>query len=114
MPVGAAWKPEALTAPVASQFIDVLAQTCGNRNEGNAQAISRSVMMPPRAWRPGFEPAELLFCVPHFFHQQRKAAPSLEKERAQSVERPNRRKWRNLALYRGPPRGVSAPLSFLG
>jgi LysR substrate binding domain len=28
VPVGAAWKPEALTAPVASRFIDVLAQTC--------------------------------------------------------------------------------------
>jgi DNA-binding transcriptional LysR family regulator len=34
MPVGAAWKPEALTAPVASQFIDVLAQSCGNGNGG--------------------------------------------------------------------------------
>ena len=32
MPVGAAWKPEALTAPVASQFIDVLAQACVNGN----------------------------------------------------------------------------------
>jgi hypothetical protein len=25
--------------------------------------------MPPRAWRPGLEPAELSFRVPHFFHQ---------------------------------------------
>jgi hypothetical protein len=25
--------------------------------------------MPPRAWRPGFEPAELSFCVPYVFHQ---------------------------------------------
>src|ERR1700738_3974295 len=33
--VGAVWKPDALTAPVASQFIDVLAQTCGNGNEGS-------------------------------------------------------------------------------
>jgi DNA-binding transcriptional LysR family regulator len=32
MPVGAAWKPDALTAPVASQFIDVLAQSCANGN----------------------------------------------------------------------------------
>jgi DNA-binding transcriptional LysR family regulator len=30
MPVGAAWKPDAVTAPAASQFIDVLAQSCGN------------------------------------------------------------------------------------
>jgi DNA-binding transcriptional LysR family regulator len=30
VPVGAAWKPDALTAPVASQFIDVLSQTCAN------------------------------------------------------------------------------------
>ena len=34
VPVGAVWKPDALTAPVASQFIDVLAQTCGNGNGG--------------------------------------------------------------------------------
>ena len=32
VPVGAVWKPDALTAPVASQFIEVLAQTCGNGN----------------------------------------------------------------------------------
>jgi len=32
VPVGAAWKPDALTAPVASQFIDVLAQACANGN----------------------------------------------------------------------------------
>jgi DNA-binding transcriptional LysR family regulator len=32
MPVGTAWKPEALIAPVASQFIDVLAQSYGNGN----------------------------------------------------------------------------------
>jgi DNA-binding transcriptional LysR family regulator len=35
VPVGAAWKPEALTAPVASQFIDVLAQTCAGGNGGS-------------------------------------------------------------------------------
>jgi hypothetical protein len=32
VPVGAAWKPDALTATVASQFIDVLAQSCANGN----------------------------------------------------------------------------------
>ena len=26
----------------------------------------------PRAWRPGLEPAELSFRVPHFFHQTRR------------------------------------------
>jgi DNA-binding transcriptional LysR family regulator len=30
MPVAAAWKPEALAAPVARRFIDVLAQSCRN------------------------------------------------------------------------------------
>jgi hypothetical protein len=35
---------------------------------------------------PCFEPAELSFHVSHFFHQERRAAPSLEKERAQSGE----------------------------
>ena len=34
VPVGAVWKPDALTAPVASQFIEVLARTCGNGNGG--------------------------------------------------------------------------------
>jgi len=33
-PVGAVWRPDALTAPVASRFIDVLTQTCGNGNGG--------------------------------------------------------------------------------
>jgi hypothetical protein len=28
--------------------------------------------MLPRAWRPGLEPAELSFRVPHFFHQTRR------------------------------------------
>jgi DNA-binding transcriptional LysR family regulator len=35
VPVGAAWKQDALTAPVASQFIDVLAQACANGNGGS-------------------------------------------------------------------------------
>jgi DNA-binding transcriptional LysR family regulator len=43
VPVAAGWKPEALTAPVASQFIDVLAQTCaGGSGEIQASAIGRS------------------------------------------------------------------------
>jgi DNA-binding transcriptional LysR family regulator len=33
VPVGAAWKPDAVSAPVASQFIDVLAQSCANGGE---------------------------------------------------------------------------------
>jgi DNA-binding transcriptional LysR family regulator len=34
MPVGAVWKPDSLTAPAASKFIDVLAQVCGDGNGG--------------------------------------------------------------------------------
>ena len=37
VPLAAAWKPDALTAPVASQFIDVLAQTCGSRAPANSR-----------------------------------------------------------------------------
>jgi hypothetical protein len=33
---------------------------------------SNGLQMPPRAWRPGFEPVELSFCVPYFFHQERR------------------------------------------
>ena len=32
MPVGAAWKPDGVTAAAASQFVDVLAQTCAMEN----------------------------------------------------------------------------------
>jgi DNA-binding transcriptional LysR family regulator len=32
VPVGAAWKPEAISAPVVSQFVDVLAQACAGGN----------------------------------------------------------------------------------
>src|SRR6478752_3413260 len=39
--VAAAWKPDALTAPVASQFIDVLAQACANGN-GRSRATANS------------------------------------------------------------------------
>jgi DNA-binding transcriptional LysR family regulator len=42
VPVGAVWKPDALTAPVASRFIDVLTQTCGNGNGGVGVGDGRS------------------------------------------------------------------------
>jgi DNA-binding transcriptional LysR family regulator len=42
MPVGAVWRPDALTAPVASRFIDVLTQTCGNGNGGVGVGNGRS------------------------------------------------------------------------
>ena len=32
VPVGAAWKPDGLTATVSSQFVTVLAQACANGN----------------------------------------------------------------------------------
>jgi DNA-binding transcriptional LysR family regulator len=35
VPVGAAWKPEAISAPVVSKFVDVLAQACAGRNGGS-------------------------------------------------------------------------------
>jgi DNA-binding transcriptional LysR family regulator len=37
MPVGAVWKPDSLTAPAASKFIDVLAQVC---DDGNSEVGS--------------------------------------------------------------------------
>jgi DNA-binding transcriptional LysR family regulator len=42
MPVGAVWKPDSLTAPAASKFIDVLAQICsdGNGEVGSVSARS--------------------------------------------------------------------------
>jgi DNA-binding transcriptional LysR family regulator len=36
MPVGAVWKPDSLTAPAASKFIDVLVQVCGEGTGGSA------------------------------------------------------------------------------
>src|SRR6202140_2902970 len=42
VPVGAVWEPEAVTAPVASRFIDVLTQTCGNGNGGVGVGNGRS------------------------------------------------------------------------
>ena len=34
VPVGTAWKPDGVTAAAASQFVDVLAQTCAMENGG--------------------------------------------------------------------------------
>jgi DNA-binding transcriptional LysR family regulator len=34
VPVGAAWKPDAISAPVVSQFVDVLAQACAGGSGG--------------------------------------------------------------------------------
>jgi hypothetical protein len=41
MPVGAAWKPDSLTAPAASKFIDVLAQICSDGNGGARRSAIR-------------------------------------------------------------------------
>ena len=41
MPVGAAWKPDSLTAPAASKFIDVLAQVCSDGNGGARRSVTR-------------------------------------------------------------------------
>jgi hypothetical protein len=32
VPVGAAWKPDAVSAPVVSRFVDILAQVCAGGN----------------------------------------------------------------------------------
>ena len=34
VPVGAAWKPDGVSAPVVPQFVEVLAQTCAGGNGG--------------------------------------------------------------------------------
>ena len=55
VPVGAPGKPEALTAPVASQFIDLLAQTCAGGNGGiQASAIGRSNCIKRRKIQPSW------------------------------------------------------------
>src|SRR6202158_2330805 len=42
VPVGAAWKPDAVSAPVVSRFVDILAQVCaGGNGESPASANSR-------------------------------------------------------------------------
>jgi hypothetical protein len=44
-----------------------------DQNRAAFDPLSRKPnQMPPRAWRPGLEPAELSFRVPHFFHQTRR------------------------------------------
>src|ERR1700724_4618586 len=35
VPVGAAWKPDAVSAPVVTRFVDILAQTCASGNGGS-------------------------------------------------------------------------------
>ena len=41
VPVGAAWKPDAVSAPVVSRFVDILAQICAAGNgESRIQAIN--------------------------------------------------------------------------
>jgi hypothetical protein len=40
MPVGAAWKPEAVSAPVVSQFVEVLAQACAAGNGGSPPKLA--------------------------------------------------------------------------
>src|SRR6202790_2777528 len=35
VPVGAAWKPDAVSAPVVTRFVDILAQTCASGNGEN-------------------------------------------------------------------------------
>jgi hypothetical protein len=45
VPVGAAWKPDGVPAPVVSQFVDVLAQACacaGGNGGSRIPAIGRS------------------------------------------------------------------------
>jgi DNA-binding transcriptional LysR family regulator len=39
VPVGAAWKPDALSAPVAARFVDILAESCQDGNE-NVEAVA--------------------------------------------------------------------------
>jgi DNA-binding transcriptional LysR family regulator len=39
VPVGAAWKPEAISAPVVSKFVDVLAQACARGNGGSRPSL---------------------------------------------------------------------------
>jgi DNA-binding transcriptional LysR family regulator len=40
VPIGAAWKPDAVSAPVVSRFVDILAQICADGNgESRTSAI---------------------------------------------------------------------------
>jgi hypothetical protein len=65
VPVGAARKPDAVFAPVASQLIDVLAQSCANGNgKGPAAGIARLNLTVDftnkRRIKPCARPASLL------------------------------------------------------
>ena len=40
MPVGVAWKPDGVTATVASQFVDGLTQTCAGGNQVDLERLS--------------------------------------------------------------------------
>jgi DNA-binding transcriptional LysR family regulator len=46
MPVRAVWKPDSLTAPAASRFIEVLARICGD-GKGEAGDVARPVAKLP-------------------------------------------------------------------
>jgi hypothetical protein len=55
-------KPDALTAPVASQFIDVLAQSCANGNAWRRAApISPIQSEPPHAPTTSKRPSDMGF-----------------------------------------------------
>lgn len=50
VPVSAAWKPEGVSAPVVSQFVDVLAQTCAGGNGGSQPP---GIKLKQSGWRQG-------------------------------------------------------------
>jgi DNA-binding transcriptional LysR family regulator len=54
MPVGAVWKPEAISAPVASQFVDVLAQACAGGNGGSRPSQQSFKLIWLNSWRESF------------------------------------------------------------
>ena len=39
VPVGAAWKPDAVSAPFVSRFVDILAQICAGENGGESGPV---------------------------------------------------------------------------
>jgi DNA-binding transcriptional LysR family regulator len=49
VPVGAAWKPDAVSAPVVSRFVDILAQVCaGGNGESRGAAVKLTQTEPLR------------------------------------------------------------------
>ena len=76
------WSQTAISAERNRRFQTPLGGATGMRNairmndlasfEKKPIALSLRLGMPPGAWRPGLEPAELSFRVPHFFHQTRR------------------------------------------